>query len=174
MVGGFGMSRFTANQLKVIREERGFSQSEAAKYMHISDRTLRAIEANERLVTSDEIIQFSRIYQVDVRELLLEVKQKKVYLTDENGERIPVIDKKTGQQKVDKQNRKQWKCTTIKTNDWDDQKYGKLWRKELTDAINNANAELGLTQDHWEHRSFKEQGQTFSQKLKRILKAECS
>lgn len=41
-------------------------------------------------------------------------------------------------------------------------------------AINNANAELGLTQDHWEHRSFKEQGQTFSQKLKRILKAECS
>ena len=72
MVGGFGMSRFTANQLKVIREERGFSQSEAAKYMHISDRTLRAIEANERQVTSDEIIQFSRIYQVDVRELLLE------------------------------------------------------------------------------------------------------
>ena len=66
------MSRFTANQLKVIREERGFSQSEAAKYMHISDRILRAIEANERQVTSDEIIQFSRIYQVDVRELLLE------------------------------------------------------------------------------------------------------
>ena len=28
----------------------------------------------------------------------------------ENGEKIPVIDKKTGQQKVDKQNRKQWKC----------------------------------------------------------------
>lgn len=55
-------------------------------------------------------------------------KQKKVYLTDENGERIPVIDKKTGLQKVDKQNRKQWKCTTEKTNDWDDQKYSKLWR----------------------------------------------
>ena len=85
-------------------------------------------------------------------------KQKKIYLTDENGERIPVIDKKTGKQKVDKQNRKQWKCTTEKTNDWDDQKYGKLWRKELADAINAANAELGLTDDHWEHRSFKEQG----------------
>jgi len=85
-------------------------------------------------------------------------KQKKVYLTDENGERIPVIDKKTGQQKVDKQNRKQWKCTTIKTNDWDNQEYSKLWRKELTDAINSANAELGMTQDFWEHRSFKEQG----------------
>lgn len=85
-------------------------------------------------------------------------KQKKVYLTDENGERIPVIDEKTGQQKVDKRNRKQWKCTTIKTNDWDDKKYGKLWRKELTDAINSANAELGMTEIHWEHRSFKEQG----------------
>ena len=85
-------------------------------------------------------------------------KQKKVYLKDENGERIPVIDEKTGQQKVDKRNRKQWKCTTIKTNDWDDQKYGKLWRKELTDAINSANAEIGMTEDFWEYRSFKEQG----------------
>ncbi len=85
-------------------------------------------------------------------------KQRKVYLTDENGERVPVIDKKTGQQKVDKQNRKQWKCTTQKTNDWDDKKYGRIWRKELTDAVNLANAELGLTEDFWEHRSFKEQG----------------
>lgn len=85
-------------------------------------------------------------------------KQKKIYLTDENGERIPVIDKKTGQQKVDKQNRKQWKCTTEKTNDWDDQKYSKLWRVELTNAINAANAELGMTENFWEHRSFKEQG----------------
>lgn len=39
-------------------------------------------------------------------------KQKKVYVLDKNWERVPVIDKKTGQQKVDKQNRKQWKCNT--------------------------------------------------------------
>lgn len=26
----------------------------------------------------------------------------------------------------------QWKCTTIKTNDWDNKEYAKLWRKELT------------------------------------------
>lgn len=26
--------------------------------------------------------------------------------------KIPVIDKRTGQQKVDRQNRKQWKCHT--------------------------------------------------------------
>lgn len=48
-------------------------------------------------------------------------KQKKVYLTDENGERIPIIDKETGQQKVDRQNRRQWKCTTVPTNDWSKQ-----------------------------------------------------
>ncbi len=35
-------------------------------------------------------------------------KQKKEYKRDENGERIPDIDEKTGQQKVDKQNRKKW------------------------------------------------------------------
>jgi hypothetical protein len=85
-------------------------------------------------------------------------KQKKVYLTDENGERIPIIDKKTGVQKVDKQNRKQWKCTTVATNDWNSKENAKKWRKELVDAINAANSDLGMTQDIWEYRSFKEQG----------------
>ena len=47
-----------------------------------------------------------------------EAKTKKEYLLDKNGERIPLIDKKTGQQKVDKQNRKQWKCKTIESTDW--------------------------------------------------------
>ena len=32
-------------------------------------------------------------------------KQKKIYDLDENGEKIAVIDKKTGRQKVDKRNR---------------------------------------------------------------------
>ena len=53
-------------------------------------------------------------------------KQKNVYLKDENGERLPLIDKATGKQKVDKQNRKKWKCTTIPTNDWNSK-----WREEL-------------------------------------------
>ena len=48
-------------------------------------------------------------------------KQKKIYDLDENGERIPVIDKKTGQQKVDKRNRKQWKCHTADSTDWNSQ-----------------------------------------------------
>jgi len=85
-------------------------------------------------------------------------KQKKVYLTDENGERIPIIDKETGQQKVDRQNRRQWKYTTVPTNDWSSKENAKLWRKDLTDTINAVNQRLGMTKDFWEHRSFQEQG----------------
>ncbi len=85
-------------------------------------------------------------------------KQKKVYLKDENGERIPLIDKATGKQKVDKQNRKQWKCTTIPTNDWNSKEKVGLWRKDLADTINSVNEQIGNTENFWEHRSFKEQG----------------
>lgn len=84
-------------------------------------------------------------------------KQKKVFELDENGGRIPVIDKKTGQQKVDKQNRKQWKCHTEDSTDWNSKENAKMWRKDLADTINATNEQLGI-ELHWEHRSFKEQG----------------
>lgn len=85
-------------------------------------------------------------------------KQKKVYQMDKNGERISLIDKKTGQQKVDKQNRKQWKCTSIPTNDWNSRENAKIWRKDLTNTINAVNAKVGMTDKFWEYRSFKGQG----------------
>ena len=85
-------------------------------------------------------------------------KQKKEYLRDEKGEKIPLIDKKTGRQKVDKQNRKQWKCVTIPTNEWSSKENAKLWRKDLADTINAVNQRIGMTENFWEHRSFKEQG----------------
>ena len=84
-------------------------------------------------------------------------KQKKIYDLDENGEKIPVIDKKTGQQKVDKRNRKQWKCHTADSTDWNSKENAKMWRKDLADTINATNEQLGIAV-HWEHRSFKEQG----------------
>ena len=84
-------------------------------------------------------------------------KQKKIYDLDENGEKIPVIDKKTGQQKVDKRNRKQWKCHTADSTDWNSKENAKMWRKDLADTINATNEQLGIAL-HWEHRSFKEQG----------------
>ena len=83
-------------------------------------------------------------------------KQKKIYDLDENGEKIPVIDKKTGQQKVDKRNRKQWKCHTADSTDWNSKENAKMWRKDLADTINATNEQLGIAV-HWEHRSFKEQ-----------------
>lgn len=85
-------------------------------------------------------------------------KQKKEYITDENNNRIPLIDKKTGKQKVDSHNRKQWKCRTVSTNDWSSKENAKKWRIELTDTINSVNEKLGMTENYWEHRSFKEQG----------------
>ena len=85
-------------------------------------------------------------------------KQKKVYLTDENGERIPLIDKATGQQKVDKQNRKQWKCKSVPTNDWNSKDNARQWRKDFVDTINAINERMGMTDNFWEYRSFKEQG----------------
>ena len=84
-------------------------------------------------------------------------KTKKVYVLDENGERVPFIDKKTGQQKVDKRNRKQWKCQTVESTDWNSQENARKWRKDLADTINATNEQLGIAV-HWEHRSFKEQG----------------
>ena len=66
------MSTFTARKLREVRESLNMTQIEAAKYMHMDERTLRRIESNEKAVITDEIIQFSRIYRVDVRELLLE------------------------------------------------------------------------------------------------------
>ena len=59
-------------------------------------------------------------------------KQKKIYDLDENGEKIPVIDKKTGQQKVDKQNRKLWKCHTARSS---------IRRRVIHTAHNAATAE---------------------------------
>ena len=50
------------------------------------------------------------------------VKTKKVYVVDVNGDRVPLIDKKTGLQKVDKQNRKQWKRMTIENKNLLDEK----------------------------------------------------
>lgn len=84
-------------------------------------------------------------------------KKRKITLRDENGERIPIIDKKTGKQKVDKQNRKQWKTQTVTTNDWDSRENAKKWREDLARTINEGNERIGLA-EKWEHRSFQDRG----------------
>ena len=47
-------------------------------------------------------------------------KQKMVYVLDDEGNRVPIIDKKTGVQKVDGRNRKQWKRRAVERNPLDE------------------------------------------------------
>ena len=64
------MSEFTAKKLKEARVSAGLSQDDAANYMKLNKRAISQIEAAQRSVSADELAQFSRIYNVDVRELL--------------------------------------------------------------------------------------------------------
>ena len=64
------MSEFTAKKLKEVRVRAGFTQDEAATLMKIKKTTISEIESAKRNISADELAQFSRIYNVDVRELL--------------------------------------------------------------------------------------------------------
>lgn len=76
------MSVFTANKLKEARMNANLSQEEAAKRMHMSRRNLQYLEADERPVTAEDLVEFAKLYQVDVREFLYES------YPDEETERI--------------------------------------------------------------------------------------
>ena len=81
-------------------------------------------------------------------------KTKRVYSLDENGERIPIIDKKTGQQKVDKRNRKQWKRELVQVNPLDERDTLKQLRSAWAQTANRF-----LPQElHISEKSLKEQG----------------
>lgn len=74
-----------------------------------------------------------------------DAKQHKVYVLDEEGNRIP------------NKNGKGFKCTTEKTTDWDSKENACLWRKDLCGTFNAVNEKLGLD-ERWEYRSYQEQG----------------
>lgn len=81
-------------------------------------------------------------------------KEKKDYARDENGDRIPLIDKKTGKQKLGKRNEKLWKRVTVQANDWNDHGNVEKWRKSWADICNRY---LSMEQQI-DHRSYKRQG----------------
>lgn len=81
-------------------------------------------------------------------------KEKKDYARDESGERIPLIDKKTGMQKLGKRNEKLWKRVTVQANDWNDRENVEKWRKSWADICNRY---LSMEQQI-DHRSYKRQG----------------
>lgn len=98
------MSVFTGKKLKEARNLAGMSQDEAANAMKISRRRLQTIEANESQVTSDEIVDFAKLYHVDVRELLLEsyVKEEEErILFNRYAAVFKVYDKLSGRNKED-------------------------------------------------------------------------
>jgi len=70
-------------------------------------------------------------------------KQRKIYILDENGNKI--------------RKGKNYKCKTEQVTDWNDRKWGKIWRKNLAELINQTNEALKVDA-HWEHQSFKELG----------------
>lgn len=81
-------------------------------------------------------------------------KEKKAYVLDERGERIPIIDSSTGEQKVDKQNRKQWKREYVQVNDWNKKERVEEWRNAWASCCNKY-----LDQEkHIDHRSYERQG----------------
>ena len=83
-----------------------------------------------------------------------EQKEKKVYKLDEQGERLPIIDQKTGKQKIGKNNRKMWERVTVQTNDWNNQDNAIIWRKAWADVCNQY-----LEHDKKiDHRSYATQG----------------
>lgn len=81
-------------------------------------------------------------------------KEKKEYARDENGNRIPLIDKKTGKQKLGKRNEKLWKRITVQANDWNDRGNVEKWRKSWADICNRYLS----TEQQIDHRSYERQG----------------
>lgn len=76
-------------------------------------------------------------------------KRKMEYVLDEKGERIPIIDKKTGLQKVDKRNRKQWKRVSAEQNPIDKKDFLISLRKSWAVECNKHLSQ----EDRIDHRS---------------------
>ena len=63
-------------------------------------------------------------------------KQKSEYVRDANGERVPLIDPKTGKQKLDGRNRRQWKRRSVRLNPLDSKDVLQSIRKGWADECN--------------------------------------
>ena len=81
-------------------------------------------------------------------------KRKDSYVLDEKGNRIPVIDPKTGKQKIGARGKKMWERISVSLTDWNDQTKAEEWRKSWADICN----EHLKGQAHIDHRSYARQG----------------
>ena len=85
-------------------------------------------------------------------------KETKKYSLDENGERIPVLDQRTGKQKIEaKTGRKVWQRETVERNNWNSPELLMEWRERAARYQNRA-LEKEHIGERVDHRSFEEQG----------------
>lgn len=83
-------------------------------------------------------------------------KEKKAYKLDADGNKVPVIDPKTGKQKIGARGRKMWQRETVVANDWNKREKVEEWRKRWADCCNKY-----LSQERRiDHRSYERQGVT--------------
>lgn len=89
------------------------------------------------------------------------MKEKKVYALDDNGQKIPEIDENTGEQKVRVRKRnghetreKVWKRVTVQGNDWNEHGNAEIWRAAWADHCN----QFLTPENHIDHRSYARQG----------------
>ena len=93
-------------------------------------------------------------------------KERKGYLLDGNGNKIPVIDPVTGKQKVRERKgkgiEKIWERGVIESNDWNKkqkaEEWRSLWAQICNKHIDRHNAWIQDTVAHIDHRSFERQG----------------
>lgn len=83
-------------------------------------------------------------------------KERKGYKLDTNGNKIPVIDPKTGKQKIGARGRKMWQRETVQANDWNRREKVEEWRKRWADCCNKYLAR----EQKIDHRSYERQGIT--------------
>lgn len=81
-------------------------------------------------------------------------KEKKGYKLDEQGQKIPIIDKQTGRQKIGARGRKVWQRETIEINDWNKTEKVEEWRERWANECNKYLNE----QQQIDHRSYYRQG----------------
>lgn len=83
-------------------------------------------------------------------------KERKGYKLDAEGNKLPVIDPKTGKQKIGARGRKMWQRENIQCNDWNRREKVEEWRKRWADCCNKYLAR----EQQIDHRSYERQGIT--------------